>query len=430
MVLSNKKLKQKLRTAKAEPFTDTVSSGIDPNSSGGSSMKPESSLDIENLEQAVRQRPRLTKRAKRRKTLSLLGLDSARKNPKGENGVQSNGSEGTLVSKVENRESEDKSEEMKKKKRHREEAESEEKGLKEDGSIKEAKKSKKKKKKKTKKEKKDNIEQDNIDVDDGGVSTVTNGNNESNEVKNEDATKVYVGGIPYYSTEDDIRSFFEGCGTMTGVDCMKFPDSGKFRGIAIITFKTEAAAKRALALDGADMGGFYLKIKAYKATRTNKLSNFAPGMVKGYNRIYVGNLPWDVTEDEVRNFFSDSNVSSIRFGKDKETGEFRGYAHVDFSDNLSLIMALKLDQRILCGRPIKISCAVPKKDAKDHSTALPATEETTAEGTKGEGISNGGGLSSVSGKIRRRTCYECGEKGHISTDCPKKQTAVTNGNTS
>lgn len=49
--------------------------------------------------------------------------------------------------------------------------------------------------------------------------------------------KVYVGGIPYYSSEDDIRSFFEGCGTVTEVDCMTFPESGKFRGIAILTFK-------------------------------------------------------------------------------------------------------------------------------------------------------------------------------------------------
>lgn len=53
----------------------------------------------------------------------------------------------------------------------------------------------------------------------------------------DDPAKVYVGGIPYYSTEDDIRSYFEGCGTITEVDCMCFPESGKFRGIAIISFK-------------------------------------------------------------------------------------------------------------------------------------------------------------------------------------------------
>lgn len=49
--------------------------------------------------------------------------------------------------------------------------------------------------------------------------------------------KVYVGGIPYYSSEDDIRSFFESCGSITEIDCMTFPESGKFRGIAILTFK-------------------------------------------------------------------------------------------------------------------------------------------------------------------------------------------------
>ncbi|GKC23334.1 protein gar2, partial [Tanacetum coccineum] len=26
------------------------------------------------------------------------------------------------------------------------------------------------------------------------------------------------------------------------------------------------------------------------------------------------------------------------------------------------------------------------------------------------------------GKLRRRTCYECGERGHLSSLCPKKQT--------
>jgi len=54
------------------------------------------------------------------------------------------------------------------------------------------------------------------------------------------ATKVYVGGIPYYSTEDDIRSYFESCGTITEVDCMTFPETGKFRGIAIISFKVRS----------------------------------------------------------------------------------------------------------------------------------------------------------------------------------------------
>ncbi|WVZ95896.1 hypothetical protein U9M48_041603 [Paspalum notatum var. saurae] len=211
--------------------------------------------------------------------------------------------------------------------------------------------------------------------------------------------KVYVGGIPYYSSEDDIRSFFEGCGSITDIDCMTFPESGKFRGIAILTFKTDAATQRALAMNGADMGGFYLKIQPYKQNREKE--DFAPKLIEGYNRIYVGNLPWDITEDDLKKFFSECKISSIRFGTNKETGDFKGFAHVDFSDGTSLAAALKLDQKVVMGRPVRIRCAVPTKD-------------------KQEGNDNG---NSDHSKRKGRVCYECGTPGHLSSTCPNKKNA-------
>ncbi|KDP29869.1 hypothetical protein JCGZ_18444 [Jatropha curcas] len=445
MVLSNKKLKQKEREAKAQSLAEIVSGDSDSNGKK-SSTNPEGNSQLQELLEAAKQRIRLSKREKRRKTLSLQGLGSLEKsinedNVEGNKTSEEKGEEG-LVGEVDNGEINEK----KKKKRKREEGETKEKGE----IVKETKKAKKKKKKqKKKKNKKVKSLEEKVAVEAEGAVEATAGISESQ--MNEDiATKVYVGGIPYYSTEDDIRSYFESCGTITGVDCKKFPDSGKFRGIAIISFKTEAAAKRALALDGSDMGGFYLKIQPYKTTRANKVPDFAPKIVEGYNRVYVGNLSWDITEDDLRKFFSDCNISSVRWGMDKETNEFRGYAHVDFSDSLSLLMALKLDQQIVCGRPIKISCAVPMKGAKTRSNvthvatgnevdnivsasvAVPTVRVNEAvpivrvnEADKGNEAGNDG-PSVSSGKIRRRTCYECGQKGHISSACPKKQTAETN----
>lgn len=185
-------------------------------------------------------------------------------------------------------------------------------------------------------------------------------------------------------------------------------------------------------------GGFFLKIQHFKTTRANRVPDFAPKVVEGYNRIYVGNLSWDITEDDLKNFFSDCNISSIRWGTDKESGEFRGYAHVDFSDNLSLLMALKLDQQIVCGRPIKISCAVPMKGGKIRPTSATVAIENEAHNTVDANVApsvknseaENNGLVASSGKIRRRTCYECNEKGHISSNCPKKQAAETNSNAS
>ncbi|BBN69755.1 phragmoplastin interacting protein 1 [Prunus dulcis] len=241
----------------------------------------------------------------------------------------------------------------------------------------------------------------------------------------------FCGRHSLYSTEDDIQSYFESCGTITEVDCLRFPEGGKFRGIAIISFKTEAAAKRALDLDGAEMGELFLKIQPYKATRANKVSDFAPRTVEGYNRIYVGNLSWDITEDDLKKLFSDCKISSIHFGMDKETGEFRGYAHVNFSDSLSLTLALKLDQKVVCGRPVKISCAVPLKRAGTPSNYAPTNSSThsisVAPTTGANSIpvatttdtgADNTESSTVSGKIKRRTCYRCGEKGHLLSACP------------
>eukprot|EP00252_Welwitschia_mirabilis_P013448 TRINITY_DN29579_c0_g1_i1.p1 TRINITY_DN29579_c0_g1~~TRINITY_DN29579_c0_g1_i1.p1 ORF type:complete len:457 (-),score=111.87 TRINITY_DN29579_c0_g1_i1:333-1703(-) len=231
------------------------------------------------------------------------------------------------------------------------------------------------------------------------ISAATKNVQDASKDSEYDKLKVYVGGIPYYSNEDDIRSFFESCGTITDIDCMTFPDSGKFRGIALISFKTEAAANRALALDGSDMGGRFLKIQRcrnLKGTGTGKITKFEPSVRGNYNRAYIGNLDWNITEDDLYELFKDCEVSSIRFGTDKNTGDFKGYGHVDFTNEVSLAMALKLDQTIVCGRPIRISHAVPK-------------EATSKDGAK-TGPDSGK-------KKRRQTCYRCGQPGHISSSC-------------
>ncbi|XP_038989001.1 protein gar2 [Phoenix dactylifera] len=408
MVLSNKKLKAKFRSLLAESLAAPKDSA-----SGDVNEQLESVKEI----LGSRKKPRpSSKRGKRRKK------------PKDSEPVEESGD--AQKENQENDESiglkEEKQQKKKSGKRKREgdganeATENEQQQQQQQQKQKKKQKKKKKDKKKVKgKGKKEDKQED--EKHEKGNESISGESNERRvqgsiniERSEQDAKKVYVGGIPYYSTEEDIRSFFEGCGTVTEVDCMRFAESGKFRGIAILTFKTEAAAKRALALNGADMGGFYLKIKPFKANHTQK-SDFAPEMVEGYNRIYVGNLSWDITEDDLRKLFSDCKISSIRWGTDKETDDFKGYAHVDFVDSVSLTIALKLDQNAICGRPVKIRCAVPKREVETKSSSEPS-------GKKAEASTNEGGS-----KKKRRTCYECGVPGHLSSSCPKKIAVEVNG---
>ncbi|KFK41184.1 hypothetical protein AALP_AA2G096600 [Arabis alpina] len=121
-------------------------------------------------------------------------------------------------------------------------------------------------------------------------------------------------------------------------------------------------------------------------------------------------------------------ITLVQLGKNKETGEFKGFVNVDFKDSVYVAMALKLDQHVISGRPVKICCVLKERPAGDISTN-PTPDETNNVDSYMEKalavpneVNNGNYFATTvsTGKIKRRSCYECGEKGHLSTTCPKK----------
>lgn len=147
-------------------------------------------------------------------------------------------------------------------------------------------------------------------------------------------------------------------------------------------------------------------IKPYKS-KTNKIApqesnrssfNAPPKKTDGCLTAYIGNLSWDIDEDTVRSFFNDCQVKAVRFVCDKVSGDFKGFGHVDFEDDLSLERAIKKDQQLVLGRPIKVSYAVVRQ--KPEGSNLPGKG-----GPKNKG----------------RGCFNCGEDGHKSFDCPKQK---------
>eukprot|EP00854_Cymbomonas_tetramitiformis_P024984 gene24984-30461_t len=75
----------------------------------------------------------------------------------------------------------------------------------------------------------------------------------------QDPLKIYAGGMPFHWTEESIWEHFEYCGEVTEVDMMTFEDSGRFRGIALITFAHETTVAKAIELDGTWVEDFQLK---------------------------------------------------------------------------------------------------------------------------------------------------------------------------
>lgn len=146
MVLSNKKLKQKLRAELTESLAKSVAI-TDPHNDARLELDPNTQpqVSLKELLDSASQRPRLSKREKRRKTLPLQGTEAVKRSSsssignseenKDDEEEKEGGSEGLGEKKNKNKE-----------KRKREEVEEVK-----DGDVKEAKQSKNKKKKKKKK---------------------------------------------------------------------------------------------------------------------------------------------------------------------------------------------------------------------------------------------------------------------------------------
>jgi len=84
-------------------------------------------------------------------------------------------------------------------------------------------------------------------------------------------------------------------------------------------------------------------------------------------RLFVGNLPYDVTEPDLREFFSSVGpLSTVIIPVDRETGKRRGFAFVEFSDPAKAEEASrKLNNQPFRGRNITINEARARENRPD-----------------------------------------------------------------
>jgi RNA recognition motif-containing protein len=67
--------------------------------------------------------------------------------------------------------------------------------------------------------------------------------------------RIYVGGLPYQTTEQDLQTLFEGSGQVTSTTVIMDRDSGQSKGFAFVEMGDDQAAKSAIErLNGTVLG--------------------------------------------------------------------------------------------------------------------------------------------------------------------------------
>jgi len=189
------------------------------------------------------------------------------------------------------------------------------------------------------------------------------------------ARRVFVGGMPFSYEEDDVRAYWEWCGEVASLDVMRFPDTGRFRGIAFVSFATDDGYRAALECDGTTLDGVRVKVEPCKAPKRGvgcgggAPSSTAPAgpapKTAGYNVGYVGNVAFEASADDLGALFAADGRAPptlVRLHTDKLTGRSKGYAHVHFATEADLDAAVAgVDGADLMGRGVRVGYAQPKK---------------------------------------------------------------------
>lgn len=81
-------------------------------------------------------------------------------------------------------------------------------------------------------------------------------------------------------------------------------------------------------------------------------------------KLYVGNLPYSVTESDLKEAFSEfGEVAEVALITDKFSGQSKGFGFIEMPDNSEADAAIKsLNDSSFKGRNIKVNPAKPRGD--------------------------------------------------------------------
>lgn len=178
--------------------------------------------------------------------------------------------------------------------------------------------------------------------------------------------RLFIGGLSRDAEEDEVREMFKKHGKVTDFALMR-DDSGSLRGFGFITFKSKEMADAAIdALNGQRIKGRRIGVRDADAPRDEKPKR-APRPQGA--RLYVGNLPFKATEDDLSALFKDHcDTVHVQWATDR-SGRKKAFAFVTIQpESRGEEVVGKLNGSDFMGRNIKVDVSKPQnRDNKGKS---------------------------------------------------------------
>jgi RNA recognition motif-containing protein len=208
--------------------------------------------------------------------------------------------------------------------------------------------------------------------------------------------RVYVGNLSWEVTWKELKDHMKKCECeIVRADVLASPD-GRSKGCGIVEFASEEGAKRALTLNDSDLmgrqifvredresgsgGGYYTQQPGNATSGGDAGGNSEGGDEKQGCRVYVGNLSWDVSWQDLKDHMRSAGEASFAEVMQGSDGRSKGCGVVEFKSPEEAKVAIEtLNDSELKGRMIFV-----RED-----------RETSGGGRRGGGQGGGGKSTAI-----------------------------------
>lgn len=190
----------------------------------------------------------------------------------------------------------------------------------------------------------------------------------------------FLKNVSYDATEADVESIFKGL-SVSNVKISRDSRTGQPKGIAHVEFNDQESLDAAINLNGTLLHGRNVTIDVARqmekkhdgggaftssSTSGNGSGRFNSSFTSSKSdqhslTAYVSGLIHGTTEGDIETFFEGIKIVKTQLYHDKETGEFKGVAFVEFSNTTDLESAVTRNGNSLLGSTINVSISGKKQ---------------------------------------------------------------------
>ncbi|XP_070793366.1 heterogeneous nuclear ribonucleoprotein A/B [Pituophis catenifer annectens] len=205
-----------------------------------------------------------------------------------------------------------------------------------------------------------------------------------NASKNEeDAGKMFVGGLSWDTSKKDLKDYFTKFGEVTDCTIKMDPNTGRSRGFGFILFKEAGSVDKVLEQKEHKLDGRVIDPKKAMAMKKDPVK-----------KIFVGGLNPEATEDKIREYFGEfGEIEAIELPMDPKTNKRRGFVFITFKEEEPVKKILEKKFHNVSGSKCEIKVAQPKEVYQQ--------QQFGSGGGRGRGGRRGQGSSNY-GKAPRR----------------------------